>query len=299
MKCLMIVNPVSGKRTMQPEIKKLAGELVMQNLVQEFEVYYTKGCNDVIEFLRTKNKEDYDFLLSAGGDGTQNEVISAIIETNFDIPVLMVAGGTVNDFANFLGIPTKAKDMVKLIKDFHTERIDVGRANGRVFMNVLAAGMFADVAYKVDKEQKAKFGPLAYYATGAIEFPEQIKRKMDLHIKIDDQDFDVKSYLFMVTNSNSIGGFKIATKASAQDGMFDVLAIKQCSVTDLIALYKDIQLNKHENSPFLFYEQGSHIEITTSTKDIVLDFDGEQGDALPVTIDVLHNAVSLILPKKN
>ncbi len=296
MKCLMIINPVSGRQTMLSEIQKLAGELVTKNIVQEYEVYYTKGNRDAYEFLQTKKYHEYDFILSAGGDGTQGEVISGVIDSGIDIPVLMVPGGTTNDLATSLKLPSKAYQMTEIIKDFNVEPVDVGKAGDTYFMNVLAGGMFADISYKVDKKQKQKLGPLAYYINGFLELPQQLQTKMDLHIEIDDEVYDLGAYLFIISNSQSIGGFKLATKASVQDGMFDFLAIKQCSITDLAALGKDILLNKHDKSPFLFYKQGKDIRISAS-KEVIFDLDGEKGDYLPVEVQCLKGAAKMILPK--
>lgn len=297
MKCLIIVNPVSGRGTMIPEIKKLVGELVMQDIVQEFKIYYTKGGNDAYEYLQQVKYHEYDFIISAGGDGTQREVISGVIDNKSDIPILMIAAGTVNDLATYLKLPTRCEQLIELIKNFNIEPLDVGKIGNQYFMNVVAGGMFADIGFKVDRSQKQVLGPLAYYLNGLVELPKQLQTLMDLHIEIDGEVHDINAYLFLVTNSQSIGGFKIATKASVQDGLFDIVAIKQCEITDLIALSKDYLLNKHEKSPFLFYAQGKDIKISTS-KDVVLDLDGEEGDTLPVTISCIPSAVRLILPKE-
>ena len=49
--------------------------------------------------------------------------------------------------------------------------------------------------------------------------------------------------MFMVTNTNRVGGFEnIIPYADIQDGMLDLIVIKKCSVTDLVALSKDYLL---------------------------------------------------------
>lgn len=296
MKCLFIINPSSGKHIIQKTLDTLIGQLVLKNLVHSFDVYYTKGNNDAYEYLNTLSYHQYDFIVSVGGDGTQNEVVSGIIDSKIDIPMLILAAGTVNDLATYLKLPNKLSEIVKLVEDFHISTIDVGKANDSYFINVLAGGMFSDLGFKVDKRQKQILGPLAYYLNGLLDLPNQLSSTMDLHITIDDEIIDEEAYLFIITNSSSVGGFQISPIAAVSDGKFDVLIVKKCKITDLISLSKDFLLNRHLDSPFLIYRQAKKISISSS-KYVELDLDGEKGGGLPVDISVMPKSIRIITPK--
>ena len=102
--------------------------------------------------------------------------------------------------------------------------------------------------------------------------------------------------MFMVTNTNRVGGFEnIIPYADIQDGMLDLIVIKKCSVTDLVALSKDYLLKKHANSPFISYAQAKKIEIYSQQK-VVIDIDGEEGSPLPVTIEAISQAINILVP---
>lgn len=296
MKCLFIINPTSGKRIVQKSLDSLIGKLILKQLVSHVDVYYTKGNNDAYQYLQTLTKHQYDFIVSVGGDGTQNEVVSGIIDSKIDIPILILAAGTVNDLATYLKLPTRINQIIKLIEDFHITAIDVGKADQSYFINVLAGGLFSDIGFKVDKRQKQMLGPLAYYLNGFLNLPNQLASTMDLSITIDDKTLNEEAYLFMITNSSSVGGFQISPIAAVTDGKFDVLIVKKCKITDLIALSKDFLLNKHLDSPFLIYKQAKHIKLSSSNK-VDLDIDGEKGGCLPVNIQVLPKAIKIITPK--
>ena len=75
----------------------------------------------------------------------------------------------------------------------------------------------------------------------------------------------------------------------------DLIIIKKCSLTDLVALSKDYILKKHANSPFISYYQAKKIEIS-SKQDVIIDIDGEEGSLLPVTIQVIHKAINILIP---
>ena len=102
--------------------------------------------------------------------------------------------------------------------------------------------------------------------------------------------------MFMVTNTNRVVGFEnIIPYADIQDGMLDLIVIKKCSVTDLVALSKDYLLKKHANSPFISYVQAKKIEIYSQQK-VVIDIDGEEGSPLPVTIEAISQAINILVP---
>ena len=296
MKCLFIINPSSGKHIIQKTLDVLIGQLVLKQLVHYLDIYYTKGHNDAYEYLQTITYHQYDFIVSVGGDGTQNEVVSGIIDAKIDIPILILAAGTVNDLATYLKLPNKMNEIIQLIEDFHITTMDVGCANHSYFINVLAGGMFSDIGFKVDKRQKQMLGPLAYYLNGLFDLPNQLSSTMDLQFKVDDEIINEEAYLFLITNSSSVGGFQISPIAAVTDGKFDLLIVKKCKITDLIALSKDFLLNRHLESPFLIYRQAKHIEISSS-KLVELDLDGEKGGCLPIDVKVLPKAIKIITPK--
>jgi len=89
---------------------------------------------------------------------------------------------------------------------------------------------------------------------------------------------------------------KIAEKY-INDGKLDLVIVKRCSVTDLIALIKDYRFGKHDKSPFIHYVQGQHIHITCD-QDLTMDIDGEEGTHLPIDIHNLQKSIQLLVPSK-
>lgn len=293
MNCLLIINPTSGRKNIQAILDRLVGKLVLDKIITSFEVYYTTGNRDAYEYLLTLNKHQFDLIMSVGGDGTQSEVINGIIDGQLDIPLYMLAAGTVNDLSRALKIPEKHAIVASTIKEFDIFEMDIGRTQDVCFANVLAGGMFTDIGFRVDKKQKAILGPFAYYLNGIVDLPNQLSSSMDLHLEIDGEIIDEEAYLFLITNSKLVGGFTIASNASLSDGLMDLVIVKKCDITDLIALSKDLLLNKHLESPFIIYRQAKHIKISSS-KEVVIDIDGEYGSTLPVEIDVLEKAIKII-----
>ena len=101
-RCLFIINPSAGQRSIQNNLDKLIGQLVLKKIVNCVDVFFTAKKNDGYYKALKCNEADYDFITVVGGDGTINEVVSGMVESNKTIPLCILAAGTVNDFANYL-----------------------------------------------------------------------------------------------------------------------------------------------------------------------------------------------------
>ncbi len=297
MRCLFVINPSSGTKTIQKKLDKMIGNLILEKTVNHVDVFYTRKKNDAYNRCYCLTEKEYDFLVSVGGDGTVNEIISGLIESESHIPLAILPAGTVNDFASHLKLPRTTSSFIKLIKEMHIQKVDIGKVNNQYFANVIACGMFTDISFQVGKSEKEKFGPLAYYATGIRELPQQLSTNMHLHITTNEEEFDEEASLFMITNTSQVGGFKgITPEASIEDGLLDLLIIRKCSTTDMIAVLKDYALNNHLNSPFIKYIQSSHIKIESDTN-LIYDIDGEEGTSFPIEVSVEKQKLNLIVPK--
>lgn len=296
-RCLFIINPSSGQRSIQNNLDKLIGQLILKKIVNHIDVFFTAKKDDGYYKALKCKETDYDFITVVGGDGTINEVVSGMVESNKTIPLCILAAGTVNDFANYLNLPTNIDGICNLINNFNTICCDVGKIDNHYFMNVAAGGMFSDISFTVSKNEKKRLGPLAYYLNGLANLPSQLNTNINLKIVLDDVNvIKEEAKMFMITNTNRVGGFEnIIPLADIQDGLLDLIIIKKCSVTDLMALSKDYLLHKHAKSPFIFYTQAKKITISTK-QELVIDIDGEEGSPLPVTIEVVPQALNILIP---
>ena len=267
-RCLIIINPSSGKHIIQNKLDRIIGQLTLQNIVEHFEIFYTEKKDDAYYKTRDCDENQYDFIMSVGGDGTLNEVISGMVDSHKKIPLCILAAGTVNDFANYLNIPNSVNGIVEMIKNFNVISSDVGKINNQ------------------------------YFIKGMTQLPQQLSTNLHLNVTVDDESFEEDAYIFAITNTNRVGGFDgIIPFADINDGKLDLVIVKRCSVTDLIALIKDYRFGKHDKSPFIHYVQGQHIHITCD-QDLTMDIDGEEGTHLPIDVHTLQKSIQLLVPLK-
>ena len=95
----------------------------------------------------------------AGGDGSISAV--ATVAAEYEVALVLVPTGTLNHFARDLGLdlarPLRALDALYA---GHERRVDVGRINGRTFINNVSIGVYAqmlgDPGYRQDKLRVAQ-----------------------------------------------------------------------------------------------------------------------------------------------
>src|SRR5690606_33418510 len=94
-----------------------------------------------------------DVLGISGGDGSIGAVAKVAME--YDVPLVVLPGGTRCHFARDLGLdPRYLVDGLDGFKGVE-RRIDVGDINGRVFLNNISLGAYADIVdHKEYREQK-------------------------------------------------------------------------------------------------------------------------------------------------
>lgn len=296
MKCLFVINPISGTKAFQRKLDKFIGQLILKTSVHTIDTFFTHKKNDAYHKCASLKENEYDFIVSVGGDGTVNEVMSGLIKSSSHIPLALLAAGTVNDFATYLKLPNTPDAFVAMINNFTIKEIDVGQISNDCFANVVAGGMFSDIGFQVTKEEKNTFGPLAYYSAAISKLPTQLSISLSLKITADNYYFEEDASLFLITNSSNVGGFKdITPQASIEDGLLDLFIIKKCNVAELLNLLKDYKLNVHTKNPMIHYIQAHSIHIECD-QDIIYDIDGEQGKGFPIDVKCLPHAIQLIIP---
>lgn len=291
-KIKIIANPSSGREGAVEIINKLMvpfaskGTSILLNFTQE--------AGDARKFAATDDGEDC--IISMGGDGTVNEVVSGLYDAKRDTPLAIYPAGTVNDFAESMGIPKDPYDFYTMVVYGKKSAVDIGLCGDSAFINVCAVGAFSEIGYSVPDEAKSAVGRLAYYAEGVRMFREKdfLKSGFDVHIDCDGEHMDTKALMVMVSNSNSVGGFaKISPEADVKDGLLELMVIEEMSMAKVFELFRTVGLGKHIDHDHFIYRHGKKITLRADTP-MHVDIDGEKGPCLPQTIQVVPGAVQLI-----
>ncbi len=300
MRVKIVNNPSSGRTVLQKSLESIVGKMVMEGVFRCVDKFDTKGKDDAMEEILKIDEEDYDLIIVLGGDGTLNEVVNGAMMKNLNIPISIIPAGTVNDFANYLSIPSDIEGICNMFRNKEIIDIDVCKANERYFINVAAAGLLTDVPLKASSNFKTVFGKFAYYTEGIKEIPKQLFKSIKLEFISNEESFEEDVLLFVVLNSSSAGGFKkMAPRAGLNDGKFDVIIIKKSDIFDVAGLFLKILRGEHIKDERVRYFQTNRLKVNNLNKgmDIRLDIDGENGGLLPVEFKVIPSALRFIVPK--
>src|SRR5690554_1968114 len=200
----LIYNPSSGREEMKKKLPSILNCLELGGI--ETSCHATTGENDATLAAADAIDRKFDIIISAGGDGTLNEVINGMAGKPERPPLGIIPLGTTNDFARALGIPKDYEAACEIIIAQEVDLIDVGKVNDRYFINIAGGGSMTELTYEVPSKLKTMIGQLAYYMKGLEKLPRL--RPIQVEVKSAQFNGPVDVMLFLVANSNSVGGFE-------------------------------------------------------------------------------------------
>ena len=285
-KLVLIYNPVSGKAIFKTRLDEIIFKLQSRGcMVIPYRT--TPENSDILDFIKLAAS---DGIIAAGGDGTVHEVVNLIMHAKLNVPMGIIGTGTSNDFATFLQLDTE--EYFDRIAAGKTMKIDLGKVGEQYFINVVSAGMVTSIAHEVDTRLKNAFGKMAYYVHGLKTLPQF--RALDLTVRTENEVFHEKAFLFLVVNSGVVASFKnAAVQASIQDGVMDLLIMKQCNMKDLMVVTTELLMGKDISSrKEVVYRQAASFEVECTEK-LTSDIDGEIGPDLPLKIETVPKAFEI------
>jgi lipid kinase YegS len=161
-----------GKAAMRDDVRAAVRSIRDEGV--DLEVRVTWEAGDAGRFARQASAEGYGVVIAGGGDGTINEVAAGMLaagDAGTDSPSLAVLPlGTANDLAHACRIPLDPIGALRLAISGNSAEIDVGRVNGRYFVNMATGGFGAQVTVATPPELKKALGGVAYLLTGLTHF---------------------------------------------------------------------------------------------------------------------------------
>lgn len=225
----LIVNRLAGKGRVEKIIRFLLKEFDSRKIPYEW--WLTRRPYDAIELAQEGVRTGFKKIVVVGGDGTVNEAVEGFLSSgkNKEISLGIIPGGTGNDFARALGIPSDPQKALEILLAGKTLKVDVGRVllnekTEKYFVNALGLGLDAQAAKNAQAMENIK-ADLAYSLATVKElfvFPcSKFSLKMP-HWQYADKK-DKKSLGIIVANGRSEGKvFKVAPSALLNDGFFNV-----------------------------------------------------------------------------
>lgn len=287
LKYLFILNPVAGVGARRDFL------LMIDNACKEkgvsHKILFTRCAGDAKKIIEKKFGK-YDVFVAVGGDGTMNEVGSALAGTSGIMGLIPAGSG--NALGRELGLSMNPEKAVRQLLNGHAVKIDTGLANGHRFMNLCGLGFDDHIARCFNKSTTR--GPVPYFKAVLKEFfgykPEVYEVEADGVIT------KHKAFVIAVTNTSQYGNNAfIAPQATVTDGILDFSALKPFGFFGAIGLgFRLFNKSIHQSELSTYFKTQ---KVIIRGQNLNFHIDGEpvnNDSALEIKIDPL--SLNIIVP---
>ena len=297
-KAVAIYNPKSGL------VKKVNKNLkdTITKIFKEYdytvEIIITEYKGHAEEIMQNIN-EDIDLVMSFGGDGTFNEVITGNVKRKTMIPIAHIPSGTANDIGAMYGYTRNLQNNIRLALAGKRETIDICTINNVPFVYVAGYGNYTAVSYETKRELKQYLGYLAYI----FKAIKEVVKKQKLHhitYEVNGEKYEGLFSLVLITNATRVGGMdNIYDNVKLNDETFEVLFCNLLKKRDILRILLMLRKEKIENVPGLFFYKTNNIKLTIENPK-AWTLDGEKFKQRTNRYEIKNTyKVPIQLPQKN
>ena len=297
-KAKIIMNPQSGKKK---NINYHNLYDILRKHGYDGEILFTTGAKDATRIVKELDN-DIDLVISCGGDGTLNEVISGDMQRKKPLPLANLPLGTTNDVGNMYGLNKNVLENLNLLLNGVQKNIDVCYINETPFIYVACLGDFVDVSYSTPRDLKEKYGKMGYILFGAKSFFRHKLHSYNIRYTVDGKTHEDNISFFFITNSSRVAGFNdVYYDIKLNDGKFEVAMAKVKTKPDLFRIFAMLSTRDIKDIPEITYYRTDNIEIEFIDKPKTSwSIDGEEykTDNMKFTLKVVKGP-KMLLPKNN
>lgn len=221
----VILNPYSNRWNSQKRWHEAEAALNAAGVKFDLAISQRKG--QIIELAAQAAREKFSPIIVAGGDGSigdaANGLMQALALSGDEVaagneaigPLGIMPTGSANDIAFALDLPTDLNEAARVIANGKTRAMDLGKVNGKYFVNNSGAGLEPYVTLKHEKIYWIK--GIARYLVAAVQGIMD-KPEWTGKIKWDDGEHAGKFSLISIGNGRRTGGFFMTPHANPFDG---------------------------------------------------------------------------------
>ncbi|MFF8942062.1 YegS/Rv2252/BmrU family lipid kinase [Streptomyces sp. NPDC014864] len=286
-----IVNPTAGGSSGAAALLRV-GRL-LREAGAELETEYSRSLVHAQELAREAGARQR-VVLAVGGDGIAGGIGGALSGTGALLG--LVPAGRGNDFARALELPTDPPALARILLDGSPRLVDTIEVESAVHPRTVVLGsVYAGVDALANLHaNRARLlrGAASYYAGGLRAVASW--RAADYRVTVDGVEHDHRGYTVVIANSPYYGsGRMIAPGARVDDGVLDVVLVREAPRLLFFALMNELKTGAHVERPEVRILRGKEISVTAD-RAVPYGADGEVDAALPVTARVLPGALAVL-----
>ena len=291
-KWAFIINPVSGNGSAAKVLPQLKDKIKQYSI--QADLFFTERPGHAGEIARRCADDNFNPVITVGGDGTLNEMTQFLLNRK-NIITGIIPAGTGNDFIQILGFPDHFSD-----KDWETFfskqtiALDVGMVNEFHFLNGMGLGFDAEVAAQnYDKNEKVKQGNKYKYVWHILKTLFFFKER-NMTVISNDHKSETECFINTIAIGRRFaGGFFLTPKAIANDGLLDVCMIKRLNLVQRLSTLLKVPKGSHIEYDKVNYYQTAALMLEFARK-VAFHVDGELHFSAQFDVKVLPAALQMI-----
>jgi diacylglycerol kinase (ATP) len=290
----VVFNPCSGKGRGAQYVTPILQGLGAAGRVEHA---LTQGPGDETRLAREAIARGFRRIVAVGGDGTWSNVGNAILSSGEPAALGLVPAGTGCDLAKTLGVPRGGiQEWCRIILAGRTRAIDVGRVEGRYFLNI--AGFGYDVAVLEQSWSVSYLQGGALYLYCALR-QLHAYRGFQLEAEADGRALGRQDMLMVIVANARIfgGGFKVAPQADLEDGRLNAVAFGNMGLGQRFSALVKLLRGTHESHPRVSSLAASRLVYRFSSPP-AYETDGEwnQARGTELALEAVPRALRVLVP---
>ncbi len=250
-----IFNPHSGHNRRDPSLLARTRAFIAEHQLPA-EVRLTERPRHATELAQAAIAEGCRLVVAIGGDGTLNEVATALVDSPATLGLIPCGSG--NGLGRHLGIPDPGRGAFRNLLDGRIRTIDTGVANGHPFFNAMGIGFDAEISSRFNLLTRR--GLAAYVRTGLSAWIGY--RPQTYTIENGTARLETPAFIVAVANSDQYGNdCFIAPGARVDDGQLNLTVLKRVSTLTALPLAWRLFRGKLDGSPHAARLAGAHFTI--------------------------------------
>lgn len=296
--CLVIYNPNSGNHQVEKFLPQIEAELEKKGY--EVMIVATERKGHATEIIETA--PNVDLVMSFGGDGTFNEVMTGNFRRKEKLLLTHIPVGTTNDIGGMLGYTKDILANVRSSLNGKVKEMDICLINDRPFIYVAGLGKYTEISYETPRELKKQIGHLAYLKEGVKAFFRKT-RLYDITYEINGEEYRGLFSLVLISNANQIGGFKNVYKDVKLDD--DNIEVVFCTIKkrkDILRSLYFLTLYGPSKVPGISFYRTNQLKLQINNPYKSWCIDGEKLEDDPegkYDIRIAKPKVKVLIPRKN
>lgn len=256
-KSVLICNPNSGKNNKEVLADKF--EKILNEYGYSVNVIFTKYAGHAKKII-SELSDTVDLVISLGGDGTFNEVVTGNLKRKHKLLLSHIPLGTTNDLGATFGMGKNPVNNLKMILGGTVKELDICTINDVPFVYVAGLGKFTDVAYDTPRKLKKNLGYFAYMINALKSF-NQKTHLFEMSYTANGETYTGLYSFALICNASRMGGLEILQDVKMNDGMFEVLLSNITTKKDIIRSLYLLKTSDIRKVPGFYFFRTNNLKI--------------------------------------